>query len=36
MRALSFALAVVVGLSLSLVAYAGEEENPDDFMQLHI
>ena len=35
MRALSFALAVVAGLSLSLVAYAGEEENPEDFMQLH-
>ena len=35
MRALSFTLAVMVGLSLSLVAYAGEEENPDDFMQLH-
>jgi hypothetical protein len=28
-------LAVVAGLSLSLVAYAGEGENPEDFMQLH-
>jgi hypothetical protein len=35
MRALSFALAVVASLSLPLVAYAGEEENPEDFMQLH-
>jgi ketosteroid isomerase-like protein len=35
MRALSFALAVVIGLSLSLAAYAGEEEKPDNFMQLH-
>ena len=35
MRALSYAIAVVAGLSLSLVAYAGEEENPADFMQLH-
>lgn len=35
MRALSFALAVVAGLSLSLLAYAGEEENAEDFMQLH-
>ena len=35
MRALSFALAVVTGLSLPLVAYTGEEENPGDFMQLH-
>ena len=33
--ALPFALAVVAGLSLSQVAYAGEEENPEDFMQLH-
>ena len=35
MRALSFALAVVAGLWLSLVAYAGEEENSENFMQLH-
>jgi hypothetical protein len=33
--ALPFALAVVAGLSLSQIAYAGEEENPEDFMQLH-
>ena len=33
--ALLFALAVVAGLSMSQVAYAGEEENPEDFMQLH-
>ena len=35
MRALSFALAVVASLSLSLIAYAGEEANPEDFKQLH-
>ena len=35
MRALSFALVVAAGLSLSQVAGAGEEENPEDFMQLH-
>ena len=28
-------LVVLAGVSLSLVAYAGEEENPADFMQLH-
>jgi hypothetical protein len=28
-------LAVLAGLSLSLVAYAGEKENPEDFMQFH-
>jgi hypothetical protein len=33
--ALPFALAVVAVLSLSQVAYAGKEENPEDFMQLH-
>jgi hypothetical protein len=33
MRALALALAVAVGFSLA--AYAGEEENPEDFMQLH-
>ena len=33
MRASSFALAVVAALSLA--AYAGDEENPADFMQLH-
>jgi hypothetical protein len=35
MRALSFALAVAAGLSLPLVASAGEAENAEDFMQLH-
>lgn len=35
MRALSFALVVVAGFWPSLVAHAGEEENPQDFMQLH-
>jgi ketosteroid isomerase-like protein len=33
--ALSFALAIVAGLSLSQVANAGKEENPADFMLLH-
>jgi hypothetical protein len=35
MRAMSFAIAIVASLSLSLVAYAGEEESAEDFMQLH-
>ena len=35
MRALSFALVAIGGFWLSLVVHAGEEENPEDFMQLH-
>jgi uncharacterized protein (TIGR02246 family) len=35
MRALCFAFAAVAALSLSLVAYAGDEDNPKDFMQIH-
>jgi len=35
MRALSFAIVAVAAMSISLVAYAGDEDNADDFMQLH-
>lgn len=35
MRALSFAIVAVAAMSISLVSYAGDEDNPEDFMQFH-
>ncbi len=35
MRILSLAVAALAALSLPVVAFAGEEDNPEDFMQMH-
>jgi hypothetical protein len=36
MRTTSWLLAAIAAISLPLFAYAGEEENPEDFMQIHM
>jgi ketosteroid isomerase-like protein len=35
MRIVSLTLATLTALSLPLVSYAGEKDNPEDFMQIH-